>query len=304
MTVTATMAGGTEGANRKTKRRTAHAEVDDGDSDTEMACDTSALVAAATAPARAGATSTVPPIEYECEGLAQRVRYRYTTDETGRRTVSTSGTAWCDIRLQLPLCATPAMWQRHNMSLTDVIDVLNTLNIIHLWRLAVLLGFTPPMSSLKPGFATPVAMFFVSKNSVLVRVSGCLLRNFPWLGNESTPSALDKSRRRHVPPCPVHRIPMHEYQTWRDSVRPWKRLSENTDVDDAAFYTWRDITLVALSVEDDAIHAARVVSAAVYHASGRARELQALITRPFVFRRTDGSVWYGLLDEAVFFLPG
>lgn len=201
------------------------------------------------------------------------------------------------VRMRLPLNMTPAMWLRHQYSLLDVVDTLNYFRSIHLWQLAVLLCLPIANSSVKLGFSTPVSMHFSSKAQVLTKITGHLSQNYVFPAHE----VLDTVHVDHVPSLPVHRIPSAEYQRCKQSVAETMSIVHINRC--PRVWTWSGVTMVSLRLEGDALYAMRVVPESVFLRSGR--ECRSMATTPMRFRVPgEPEVYYGLTDEASFFLPG
>lgn len=245
----------------------------------------------------------VVPILCTCSGLNQTTEFHYTVDANGKRVAlpelsnAKPGTMRRRMCMRLPLLFSPEVWIRHKYSLADVIETLNYFRSIHLWQLAVLLGIPLSNSSVKLAFSTPTSMVFSSKAIVLVKIANHLRKYYKF----AKTCVLDKTHEDHVPPLPVHRVPMPTYQLWKQHTPSDKNrvnmLSRNSV---AQVFTWNGVQMVPLWMEGDCIYMIRVVTQLMFEQSGR--ESDALATKPIEFMCA-GMLYCGLVDEAAFFLP-
>ena len=247
-----------------------------------------------------------PPITLEHDGLTQRTEGWYQTSSEGKRhflvhpqdAQTHLGPIYRRlIRMRLPLNSTPAMWLRHNYSLADVVATLDCFRSIHLWQLAVLLTLPIANSSVKLGFSTPISMHFSSKAQVIYKLTSYLNQTFTF----GTVNILDTLHMDHVPPLPVHRLPMKEYQRYASWVLPTVQILQINECPHV--WWWNRTCMVSLRMEGDALYAVRVLTESVFHASQR--EHRSLATTPLRLRHTQSAeLLYGVMDEAAFFLPG
>jgi hypothetical protein len=239
----------------------------------------------------------VVPIQSEFGGIVQHTSFEYKVHDSGRRIqVEQRGMMKRTVKMTLPLMFSPDVWRRHEYSLEDVIDTLNYFKSIHLWQLAVLLGIPMSSSSVKAAFSSPTAMVFSSKAIVMYKIASHLRKYYTF----PTCSVLDRTHEDHVPPLPVHRIDPKVYTYWKSKCSLDKShihmLGENV----SEVFTWRDIYMLPMWMEHDCIYMIRGVEENVFTACQR--ESDSLSTRPLMFR-CGGVRYFGLIDEAAFFLP-
>lgn len=243
----------------------------------------------------------VVPIKTEHEGLTQCATFHYRVDPDGRRIqVKTpeDGTLRRTIRMNLPLICCPDMWIRHNYSLEDVVDTLNYIKPYDLWQLAVIFGIQLSNSSVRMAFSAPKSIHLSSKATVMIKIAQLLQKYYVFPSH----NVLDKTHDEHVPALPVHRINARQYHYWKSRTpreridTSWLRPNRVSE-----FYHWREILLTPLWMEGDAIYMIRVVRRQVYIDSGRNIDVPA--TRPPVYLLGQDETYFGLADEAAFFLP-
>jgi hypothetical protein len=240
----------------------------------------------------------VVPLKTNHGGITQITKFSYKVDKNGRRVRVTQNGDMCrTMNMRLPLIFSPEVWSRHDYSLEDVIDTLNYFRSIHLWQLAVTLGVPLSNSSVKLAFSSPTSMVFSSKAIVMVKIATHLRKHYKFPAQ----SVLDRTHEDHVPPLPVHRIPARTYQMWMGRTPQEKtETSMLTENEVEHLFTWKDILLVPMWMEKDCIYMIRVIDEHTFHASKR--DCDSLSTRPIHFR-CKGFLFYGLVDEAAFFLP-
>lgn len=114
-------------------------------------------------------------------------------------------------------------------------------------------------------------------------------------------SVLDRTHEDHVPPLPVHRIDPKLYAHWKSQTSPDRSgismLQENILSD---VFRWKDIIMLPMWLENDCLYMIRGVDEPTFIASER--ECDSLSVRPLHFS-CNGVRYYGLIDEAAFFLP-
>lgn len=230
-------------------------------------------------------------INYEHDGLTQSKISSYISQNN-----TLPDALRIDIRLNLPLFLTIPVWIRHGYSLTDIRTTLDFFSALHLWQCALLFGIPISSSAIKISFATADSMIYGSKAIVIKKIER-LLRLTGKFDNPTT--VLDTTREDHIPPLPLHRV-SKLYFTTVCEILP----REHVDIMRTIFYdkyiSWRDIQIVPLWIEKNAIYCVRIVATETYRASGRTCEQGQLSTRPLEIHI--GGQTYAGLEEAMFFV--
>lgn len=235
-------------------------------------------------------------IDSSFEGLCLTSVTQFRVESNGRRKNVPQNGIVRTLRLCLPLMMTPSVWQRHELSIDDIVDVLDCFKAHQLWQLAQLLGIPVSSSSIKLGFSHATSIVCSSKSIIMEKITKTIRDRLDFSFNSR--SVLDKSHEDHVPPLPVHFIPIATYTYWKERVvKNLTHIGENV-VDE--FFTWKDIQMYPIGLEIDHLYMIRCVSKSVFDASGRVAD--SLVTSPIQFRIGD-AFFCGLIDETAFFLP-
>lgn len=237
-------------------------------------------------------------VQYHHEGLTQLKNIRFAQDGTpiksdhGNVDVSNIKVSFC---LTLPLFLTCKVWQRHNYSLEDIQTTLEFFSSHHLWQRALLLDIHPSVSAIKVSFATAEAMVFGSKAIAIKKIKHALRSRsgpFPQV------SVLDKTRMDHIPPLPLYQVSNQKIEQLRTLLPPANTMLLRT-IFYACYIKWKDILIVPVWEEQDAIYCVRIISKALFSQTQRARDI-SLSTRPLDIRI--GEEDYCGLEEAMFFV--
>lgn len=243
---------------------------------------------------------TQSTVLYTNESLTQSSTRTYLLSDKGRRITPSQ----CDVKkrtqvqftmvLNLPMFLTPTTWKRHEFTLEDVVSTLDSFSAISLWQLALMYDIAPSSSAIKLSFSNPEAMVFGSKAIVIRKIVSTMLKIHSFSNGKSV---LDTQRVSHTPKIPIHKI---ENTMYDEMIRilPSDRIDVTSETVFERVLKWRDITIVPLWIEDDAIYAIRVVGVDVFLYSGRSQNI-CLSTMPVLIRCHDGTYYAGI-DEAIF----
>ena len=230
------------------------------------------------------------PITYSSEGLCQCSSQSYS-----RKVQRVPGPVFVrTIQLTLPLFLTLEVWLRHQYTLQDIATTLEYFSVLHLWQCASLFGITISNSAVRCSFGSYGCMTFTSKAVVLKKI----IKFLSDLSFSTGSSVLEITKREHIPPLPLHALPLHD---WSEL---YQLLPTTTHPDLLAilpyqgYWVWRQILVVPLFLEDTDIYAVRIVSKAVYDSSGR-NKTHSIAHRPLLFS-IQGEIYCGL-EECWYF---
>lgn len=233
-------------------------------------------------------------IWYDHEGLTQHTELTYNIDDNAKRERNQDWVFRRSIDLHLPLFLTIPVWKRHGYTQQDIRTTLSYFHSIHLWQCALLFGISASNSSIKLAFATPESMVYGSKAIVTRKIERHLFATYDFPDAGST---LDIYRDDHVPPLPLHTLDSRTYAEMSAMV------PENIDMLGVIEYPssirWRDIDIVPLWIEQDALYCIRIVALDVFKDSGRVRT-PSLSNKPLDVL-VDGVLFAGV-EEAMFFV--
>ena len=233
-------------------------------------------------------------IIYSHEGLCQTVRQVYNRNKLQR----IAGCVFTrDIQLTLPLFLTLAVWRRHEYTLKDIATTLEYFSVLHLWQCASLFGVTISNSAVRCSFGSYGCMTFTSKAVVIKKI-------LKFLGSKNLStgiSVLEISKREHIPPLPVHILPSTDWMLLYQLLPQINPLDLLTTLYYPAYYEWRQILVVPLSLEDTDIYVVRIVPKAVYDSSGR-NQSNSMAHRPLIFSIQE-KIYFGV-EECCYFIKG
>ena len=232
-------------------------------------------------------------IHNESEGLTQITMYNYTLSEDEFK--PQQNVFERIVRLNLPLFLTVQVWQRHGYTLNDIKTTLEYFPAIHLWQCALLHGISASNSAIKLAFSTPESMVYGSKAIVIRKIEKMISQNYQF--SNIYPSVLDVLREDHIPPIPIH--PLNELEWYKlTSLLPTTPLTNLLEtIYYKNYFQWKDIFMVPLWVEKEAIYTIRIVTEKTFNTSGRTQN--TISTRPLDIRI--GNDVYCGVEEACFF---
>jgi hypothetical protein len=153
-------------------------------------------------------------VSYMHEGLTQ-ISYRSYSKTSG--SLTPGSTFRHTVELNLPLFLTASLWQRHRYSAHDVETTLGYFSVSHLWQCALLFGIPISNSAIYLSFSHAEEITFTSKAVVIRKLLKSLDPSV--LGSHSV---LEKCKTQHIPPIPIHPVPLVEYQ-WLKSRVPTQK---------------------------------------------------------------------------------
>jgi hypothetical protein len=227
------------------------------------------------------------------DGLTQMTTYNYEVDDSRRVGGNTFSRI---VALTLPLFLTMDVWKRHNYSVSDIKSTLEYFSAVHLWQCALLHGVSPSNSAIKLAFSTPESMVYGSKAIVIRKIEKILIQqhNFPEKG-----SVLDTLREDHIPPIPIHCLATTAFNKC-SSLLPTKPVNLLSELTFDCYFQWKDIYMVPLWIEKDALYMIRIIPKKVFLESGRLKN-NSLSNQP-VKILIQGEEYCGV-EESCFFMP-
>lgn len=234
----------------------------------------------------------VEDIIYKHEGLTQVLQWSYNVKNCRRYSNNTEHQFEQVIKLNLPLFMTIPVWKRHGYSISDITTTLNFFSSMHLWQCALLFGIIPSNSAIKIAFSTRQSMVFGSKAIVIRKLVKLLEDIFTEDG-----SVLDDIRDDHIPPLPLHKINIAQYEKIYKWL-PKKKINMLKDIYIEDFVRWKDIKIAPLYVEKGALLCVRIIDVDVFNKSKR--DKKSLSNKPLSI--IIKSVQYVGVEECMFFV--
>jgi len=235
-------------------------------------------------------------ISYRNQGLTQETLVNYNIEQHNKRSHSSEKSIFTrTVTLHLPLFLTIPVWKRHSYTLEDIHCTLEFFSSVHLWQCALLFGISASGSAIKLAFSTPESMVYGSK-AIVIRKIEKIIQNqydFPKKG-----SVLDTVRDDHIPPLPLHRLDTVTFENLM-SYLPQKPVCMLETILIQDYVTWKDIMIVPLWIEKEAVYCIRIVLQTVFSGSDRMQNT-CLSTRPLQIQI--GDTLYAGLEEAMFFV--
>lgn len=229
-------------------------------------------------------------INYDDDGLTQILSQKYILKNSKRHITEDTYQFEQSIKLTLPLFMTIPVWKRHEYSYSDIIETLNYFSSLHLWQCALLFGIVPSNSAIKIAFSTRQSMVFGSK-AIVIKKLGKILENI----FEEKPSILD-NKREHKPPLPIHTISMEKFKEMRNLI-PRKKIDMLDKIFVQEYICWKDIKIIPLWLEKDAILCVRIVKENIFHKSPRCKNSISNMPLKVVIHQE----CYSGLEECMFF---
>lgn len=234
-------------------------------------------------------------ITYLHEGLTQQTVLKYNLVNSKREITNAENVFQRNVNLNLPLFLTSPLWERHGYSLADIHTTLEYFSSIHLWQCALLYNISASNSAIKLAFSTPESMVYGSKAIVIRKIEKVLKNNLKF--NTCSVSVLDTIRDDHIPPLPIHVLDVKTYQELVDRI-PEQPLNMLDTIYFDDFFYWKDIKVVPLWIEQDALYCIRVLELSVFKDSERVKK-ESLCNRPLDI--VIGDKCFAGVDEAMFF---
>ena len=206
------------------------------------------------------------PIEFSNGDLTQSSSIEYNVHNVSK----IEGNVFkMNIVMQLPAFLTTVVWLRHNYTLRDVALTLNSFQSVNLWQCALLFGITGASSTIKITFATDAAMVFGAKSIVVCKIMKYLTETGEY--EKNTKHVLNNKSDHHVPPIPLHELNDKEW-TFLNELLHSERFSLQKTVVFKNVFTWKDIQLVPIRIEEGAIFAQRVIKSETFYKSKRSKQ--------------------------------
>lgn len=233
-------------------------------------------------------------IEYRHDDLTQVSETEYTI---GNSTIVTR-----TLVLDMPPMTTPKSWERYQLSLEDIIELLDSISIRSLWQFAILIGITIPNSCIKPTCSQVTSTVIVSKSNVMVDLGKAIGEEIYSKSSRRVKSKLEKNHKCHVPPVSVQSVGSETYEEWKkvvQSATKIKYIREN-NVDHIIY--WKNIPYLPVSITSDMlIYMIRIFDVDVYEQS-RDPKLFSHLSRPISIVY-NGKQMYASIEDAVYFKP-
>jgi hypothetical protein len=194
----------------------------------------------------------------------------------------------------LPLLLLPPVWRRHNYTLDDVVSSLKYYPAQILWQWALIQGILPCASAFKRNYSLPYKQQFGAKAIVTRKITSHITEHIKL---SDGPSVLyHVNNYDHVPPVPIHQITDTMYsKLFVHILHP--DFDALSIIDVTCIFPWKDITIIPLWLENNAIYCVRIVSMSQMLKSTRFKG--SLSTRPFSIRYK-GS-YFAALEEGMLF---
>ena len=147
------------------------------------------------------------------------------------------------LRLELPTPLVPSHWQRHGLSLRDIVDTIRAYKAHHLWHLALLLQLPIATTAVRVTHEGPDGLIYSGKQPAYKQIVGyvtrCAERGFDYLGvpilgggggggsSVERVSMLTHRQCEHRPQLPVHRVPA---ALWHEYHAEWQHKTMYTEL--------------------------------------------------------------------------
>ena len=225
-------------------------------------------------------------------GLTHKRIYNYDIDISGRIDGSTFER---EVVLCLPLFLSFNVWERYQYTFDDITTTLSFFPSILLWQLALLYDITPSHSAVKMAFSTPESLSISAKAMVIRKLEQVILETHDL---QPSTSILDTRRDEHIPPIPLNTISDKQWTTLKKNI-PYKDIDLINPIKLSNAFVWKDILMMPLCIEHEAIYAVRLISKKEFEESYRF-PIRALANRPFIVLIGQDE-YYGV-EEACFFV--